>query len=240
MLRVSQVALVERTLSAMWETRVRSLGQEDPLEEGIAIHSSIFTWRIPWTEELGRLQSMGSQRVGQDCSSRLMLHVKLRVNLRNVRSEYSLLLCDRLIFSDFQNPGLSRPSLYADSSPEKLLFSHRQRECLFHSSSKTVASAPNLLLPLCLLLFYMLASSGRLWATWRQKSHFYSMFIIVSFLLLQFLIQNVTHNTCSIIKGSYMRRRKDSFLTILAQWASDCISWIKKLCLAIWERSVSG
>ena len=172
MLRFSQVALVERTLPAMWETRVRSLGQEDPLEEGMAIHSSILTWRIPWTEEPGRLQSMGSQRVGQDCSSKLMLHVKLRVNLRNVRSEYSLLLCDRLIFSDFQNPALSRPSLYADSSPEKLLFSHKQRECFFHSSSKTVASAPNLLLPLYLLLFYRLVSSGRLWATWGQKSHF--------------------------------------------------------------------
>ena len=84
MLRVSQVALVERTLPAMWETRVRSLGQEDPLEEGMAIHSSILTWRIPWTEEPGRLQSMGSQRVGQDCSSKLMLRVKLPVNLRNV------------------------------------------------------------------------------------------------------------------------------------------------------------
>ena len=45
------------------ETRVRSLGQEDPLEEGMAAHSSILAWRIPWTEEPGGLQSMGSQRV---------------------------------------------------------------------------------------------------------------------------------------------------------------------------------
>ena len=44
-------------------TGVRSLGQEDPLEEGMATHSSILAWRIPWTEEPGRLQSMGSQRV---------------------------------------------------------------------------------------------------------------------------------------------------------------------------------
>ena len=48
---------------AMWETWVRSLGKEDPLEKGMAIHSSILTWRIPWTEELGRLQFMGSQKV---------------------------------------------------------------------------------------------------------------------------------------------------------------------------------
>ena len=46
---------------AMWETWVRSLGWEDPLEEGMTIHSSILTWRIPWTEEPGRLQSIGSQ-----------------------------------------------------------------------------------------------------------------------------------------------------------------------------------
>ena len=43
---------------------LRSLGQEDPLEEGIATHSSILAWRIPWTEEPGRLQAMGSQRIG--------------------------------------------------------------------------------------------------------------------------------------------------------------------------------
>ena len=50
----------------MQETQVRSLGQEDPLEEGMATHSSIFAWRIPWTEEPGGLQSVGSQRVRQD------------------------------------------------------------------------------------------------------------------------------------------------------------------------------
>ena len=48
------------------ETRVRSLGQEDPLEKVMAAHSSIFAWRIPWTEEPGRLQSTGSQRVGHN------------------------------------------------------------------------------------------------------------------------------------------------------------------------------
>ena len=46
------------------ETRVRSLGQEDPLEKGMATHSSILAWKIPWTEEPGGLQSMGSQIVG--------------------------------------------------------------------------------------------------------------------------------------------------------------------------------
>ena len=50
----------------MRETRVRSLGREDPLEKEMAIHSSILAWRIPWTEKPSRLQSTGSQRVGHD------------------------------------------------------------------------------------------------------------------------------------------------------------------------------
>ena len=48
------------------ETQVQSLGLEDPLEKGMATHSSILVWTIPWTEEPSGLQSMGSQRVGQD------------------------------------------------------------------------------------------------------------------------------------------------------------------------------
>ena len=51
---------------AMQETQVRFLGRDDLLEKEIATHSSILAWRIPWTEEPGRLQSMGSQRVRQD------------------------------------------------------------------------------------------------------------------------------------------------------------------------------
>ena len=51
---------------AMQEMQVRFLGQKDPLEEEMATHSSILAWKTPWMEELGRLQSMGLQRVGQD------------------------------------------------------------------------------------------------------------------------------------------------------------------------------
>ena len=53
-----------KDLHAMQEAQVQSLGQEDPLEKGMAIHSRILAWEIPWTEEHGGLQSMGSQRVG--------------------------------------------------------------------------------------------------------------------------------------------------------------------------------
>ena len=55
-----------RNLPAMQETRVRSLGQEDPLQKGMATHSCILAWRIPWTELPGRLQSTGLQKVGHD------------------------------------------------------------------------------------------------------------------------------------------------------------------------------
>ena len=55
-----------KNLTAMQETQVRSLGQEDPLQEEMATYSSIVAWKIPWTEEPSRLQSMGSQRVGHD------------------------------------------------------------------------------------------------------------------------------------------------------------------------------
>ena len=55
-----------KRLPTMWETRVRSLGQEDPLEKEMAPYSSILAWRIPGTEEAGRPQSMGSPRVGRD------------------------------------------------------------------------------------------------------------------------------------------------------------------------------
>ena len=60
----SLVAQKLKHLPPIWETRVRSLGQEDPLEKEMVNHSSILAWRIPWMEKPGRLQSMGSQRAG--------------------------------------------------------------------------------------------------------------------------------------------------------------------------------
>ena len=62
----SLVAQTVKNLPAMQETRIQSLGQEDPLEEEVETHSSILAWKIPWTEEPARLQSTGSQRVGHN------------------------------------------------------------------------------------------------------------------------------------------------------------------------------
>ena len=58
-----------KRLPTVQETQVHSEGAEDPLEKGIATHSNILAWRIPWTEEPGGLQSMGSQRVRHDCAT---------------------------------------------------------------------------------------------------------------------------------------------------------------------------
>ena len=66
LLGASLVAQIVKRLPTMRETRVRSLGQEDPLAKETATHSSIHAWKIPWTEEPGGLQSMGSQRVGHN------------------------------------------------------------------------------------------------------------------------------------------------------------------------------
>ena len=71
LIRSSLVAQMVKRLSTMRETWVRSLGREDPLEKEMAIHSSTIAWKIPWTEEPGRLQSMGSQRVRHDWATSL-------------------------------------------------------------------------------------------------------------------------------------------------------------------------
>ena len=65
---------IVKNLAAMQETWVQSLGQEDPLEEEMETHSSILSWRIPWTEEPGRLQSLGLQKVRHSCVTNTHTH----------------------------------------------------------------------------------------------------------------------------------------------------------------------
>ena len=71
----SLVAQTIKCLPTMWETRVQSLGREDPLEKEMATHSSTLAFKIPWTEESGSLQSTGSQRVGHDWVTKVSLSV---------------------------------------------------------------------------------------------------------------------------------------------------------------------
>ena len=72
---ISLVAQMVKHLPTVRETWVRSLGQEDPLEKEMATHSSTLAWKIPWTEERSRLQSMGSQRVGHDWATSLHIYI---------------------------------------------------------------------------------------------------------------------------------------------------------------------
>ena len=75
----SLVAQRLKRLPPMRETRVRSLGREDPLEKEVVTHSSILAWRIPWMEKSGRLQSMRSQRVGHDWVTFSLLYLLLKI-----------------------------------------------------------------------------------------------------------------------------------------------------------------
>ena len=74
----SLVAELVKNPPAMWETWVQSLGWEDPREKGTATHSSLLTWRIPWTEAPGRLKSMVSE---SDMTERLSLYLKYKIIL---------------------------------------------------------------------------------------------------------------------------------------------------------------
>ena len=76
------MAQMVKNMPTMQETQVQSLDREDPLEKRMAIHSSILAWRIPWTEELGRLQSMGSQRVGHDLAIKQKQNKQTKVSLK--------------------------------------------------------------------------------------------------------------------------------------------------------------
>ena len=77
--QVAQRVKNPSVMQEMLETRVRSLGREDPLEEGMATHPSILAWRIPWIEEPGRLQSIGLQRVRRDWSTWAHMHTLMVV-----------------------------------------------------------------------------------------------------------------------------------------------------------------
>ena len=79
------VAQMIKCLSTIQETWVQSLGWDDPLEKEMAIHSSTIAWKFPWTEEPGRIQSMGSQRVGHDWATSLSLSLYGREKQQTLR-----------------------------------------------------------------------------------------------------------------------------------------------------------
>ena len=92
----------------MWETRVQSLGWEDLLEKEMATHTSILAWKIPWTEEPGRLQSIGLQRVGRDWGTSLSLSPVLERKVKVKLAQLCPTLCDPMdyiIHGLYNSPG---------------------------------------------------------------------------------------------------------------------------------------
>ena len=116
--KTSLVAQTVKRLSTMWETWVRSLGREDPLEKEMAIHSSTIAWKIPWIEEPGRLQSMGSQRVGHDWVTSLSLSFKKLYFINKLK---------HLFFSLYlAHPGIVNQEFPITLSDELGRLSHKQ------------------------------------------------------------------------------------------------------------------
>ena len=114
----SLVGQMVKNLPAMWEARVQLLGWEDPLEKGMATHSGILTWRIPWTEEPGGLQSIGLERL---LTYQNNLHLKFSVSL--------FLVC--LLF--FFNLRLTEKS--ANSLQSSFFLNHLRLSCQHDVSS---------------------------------------------------------------------------------------------------------
>ena len=86
-LGASQMAQMVKNLPAIWETRVRSLGQKDPLKKQMATHSNIPLWGIPWMQESGRLQFLGSQRVRHDWATNTFTTICLSIDHLSVLQE---------------------------------------------------------------------------------------------------------------------------------------------------------
>ena len=127
------MAQIVKNLPAMQETRVQTLGGEDTPEKGMATLSSILAWKISWTEELGRLQPMGSHRVGYDwASSTFRGEVRLKVKLYKMENflflragkvkvaQSCLTLCDPM---DWNPPGSSVPEIFQARILERVAIS---------------------------------------------------------------------------------------------------------------------
>ena len=126
----TQLAQMVKCLPAMQETRVLSLSWEDPLEKEMATHSSTVAWKIPWTEEPGRLQSMGSWRVGHDWETSLSLSNTFCSRV-GMKVESPKILKENKRFPRLDMPGMQSYYLSAFSSRVMLLF---QYKC-FHATA---------------------------------------------------------------------------------------------------------
>ena len=126
----SLVAQMVKNPPAKQETRVGSLGQEDPLQEGMATHSSFLAWRIPWTEESGGLHPMGSQRVGHDWATNTSDGLVLSIERLHSQVLLGWTLCNLIFTASWQGRG-NYPHFMGEEMEAKksyLAQSHRASE----------------------------------------------------------------------------------------------------------------
>ena len=123
-----------KNLPAMWETWVWSLGREDPLEKGMTTHSSILAWRIWWTEEPGRLHSMGSQRVRHNwVTNTLFLRLWWKSYI------YLFLMVDIIFLEDilFQKTQEEKKCLQILAHLKEIMYIFKERNCTAFLMVKT-------------------------------------------------------------------------------------------------------
>ena len=141
------VVQMVKSLPTLWETQVQSLSWEDPLENRMVTHSSILAWRIPWTEDPGGLQSMGSQRVKQDWESNcIALHTYICKQLNHFTVHLKLTQCCKWTIFQFFKSYTSGP-VQVFSVPENSHFTclcHRIMWKLSSSLCNFLTSFPNI------------------------------------------------------------------------------------------------
>ena len=127
----SLVAQMVKNLPAMQETRVQFLGQEDPLEKGMATHSSILAWTIPWTKDPGRLQSIGPQRAGHNWATNIAIENAFNL-LREPRIKRSE--CWIYLGNMWRNQVLSEVLCLCEASnPRSLGYTHHVISLCLHN-----------------------------------------------------------------------------------------------------------
>ena len=124
------VAQMVKNLPAMWETWVQSLGWGDPLEKGMATHSSILAWRIPWTEEPGGLQSVGLQRVRHDWATNTPLYL----NSPNMHRKLQWMLIKLIINQKYMVPKMASTKIFIATRGQI----ERDQNCFGRNSGRNV------------------------------------------------------------------------------------------------------
>ena len=148
-----------KCLPAMPETRFQSLGQEDPLEKEMATHPSILAWKIPWTEEPGRLQSMRSQRVGRDWMTSLHFEFFLHWDIKDQalqRPPEWYLTISRIFYQSYQEPLKFKELAAQIFSPANLILEKIKRTLTLLISNRLCRQSSRRLIDRIRILYFLI------------------------------------------------------------------------------------